>query len=63
MSDIQEEMKRQYKKAKDNDKNTNDIQLENLINMMKEFDYKKNGKVLTLEFLATMYNYFIEIDF
>lgn len=63
MSDIQEEMKRQYKKAKDNDKNTNDIQLENLINMMKEFDYKKNGKQATLEFLLIMYQYFYEIDF
>ena len=64
MSDIQEEMKRQYKKAEENDKKINNQdELNNLIDMMKEFDYKKNGKEKTLEFLLIMYQYFNEIDF
>lgn len=63
MSDIQEEMKRQYKKAECNDKKINGISLDNLIVMMKEFDYKKNGKESTLEFLLVMYQYFYECDF
>lgn len=38
-------------------------ELNNLIDMMKEFDYKKNGKKKTLQFLLLMYQYFYEIDF
>lgn len=36
------------------------MELDNLINMMKEFDYKKNGKFGTLKFLGIMIQYFIE---
>lgn len=39
------------------------MELENLINMLKEFDYKKNGKKKTLDFLAIMIQYFNSIDF
>ena len=37
-------------------------QLDNLIKMMKEFDYKKNGKTLTIYFLAEMIKYFNDMD-
>ena len=36
--------------------------LDNLISMMKEFDYEKNGKNTTIYFLAQMIQYFNEID-
>lgn len=36
--------------------------IDNLINMMKEFDYKKNGKEATLNFLIIMYNNFANIE-
>lgn len=36
--------------------------IENLINMMKEFDYKKNGKTMTIYFLAEMIKYFNDLD-
>lgn len=36
--------------------------IDNLINMMKEFDYKKNGKEATLSFLITMYYNFADIE-
>jgi len=34
--------------------------VDNLINMLKEFDYKKNGKDATIQFLIEMVNYFDE---
>jgi uncharacterized protein YxeA len=36
--------------------------IDNLINMMKEFDYKKNGKEATLNFLIIMFNNFADIE-
>ena len=33
---------------------------DNLINMLREFDYKKNGKYSTIEFLKTMIEYLEE---
>lgn len=38
------------------------MELDNLIDMMKEFDYRKNGKFLTLRFLLDMYEYFYELE-
>lgn len=38
------------------------MELDNLINMMKEFDYRKNGKKDTLNFLLIMYQYFYEVE-
>lgn len=37
-------------------------ELENYIQMMKEFDYEKNGKTLTIYFLAQMIQYFNDLD-
>lgn len=37
--------------------------LDNLIIMMKEFDYKKNGKQKTIDFLALMIQYFNDTEF
>lgn len=36
--------------------------LDNLIVMMKEFDYEKNGKKKTIDFLAIMIQYFNEMN-
>ena len=38
------------------------MELDNLINMMKEFDYRKNGKKDTLNFLLIMFLYFYEVE-
>ena len=37
-------------------------ELNNYINMLKEFDYKKNGKTVTIYFLAQMIQYFNDLD-
>lgn len=37
--------------------------LDILITMMLEFDYEKNGKAQTINFLAQMIQYFLECDF
>lgn len=34
--------------------------VDNLINMLKEFDYKKNGKGVSIQFLIEMIHYFDE---
>ena len=34
--------------------------VDNLINMLKEFDYKKNGKGVSIQFLIEMIQYFDE---
>ena len=38
------------------------MELNNLISMLKEFDYKKNGKDSTIKFLAVMIEYFMDVD-
>ena len=37
-------------------------ELNNYIDMMKEFDYKRNGKKLTIYFLVEMIKYFNNLD-
>ena len=37
-------------------------ELNNYINMLKEFDYKKNGKTVTIYFLAQMIQYINDLD-
>lgn len=39
------------------------MNIDNLIFMLKEFDYKKNGKKDTIEFLKIMIEYFEKVDF
>lgn len=39
------------------------MNLDILIVMMKEFDYKRNGKKKTIDFLEIMIQYFNELDF
>ena len=38
-------------------------QLSNLIDMMREFDYRRNGKSTTIDFLAYMIQQFNEYEF
>ena len=38
-------------------------QLSNLIDMMREFNYRKNGKSTTIDFLAYMIQQFNEYEF
>ena len=38
-------------------------QLNNLIDMMREFDYRRNGKSTTIDFLAYMIQQFNEFEF
>lgn len=38
------------------------MEINTFINMLKEFDYKKNGKLMTIYFLARMIQYFNELD-
>lgn len=40
-----------------------DEELQNLIDMMREFDYRKNGKSKTIDFLAYMIQQFNEYEF
>ena len=43
--------------------NNQEEALQNLIAMLKEFDYIRNGKESTIEFLKIMIEYFKEMDF